>query len=471
MRTPVHSSHFSNLLGLSPDLIRRFGNHTSDYRLYPETGYFVEAFDTHAYLSWLNNRNSGHFRRPLSLYVHIPFCHTLCSHCNFHQIIAHDNADSTNTYLHYLLREIKLHGQLFKDDPKVEQVYFGGGTPTYLNDTQLGEIIAGIQQNFNLVHEGEYCIEIDPRHFQHRSVQALRDMGFNYAIIGVQDFDQQVQQSIQRLQSEEVTLHAIQSAQQAKFQSIRIELSFGLPKQNLDKFAYTLEQVIAVDPNQIKLLNYQHLPERFKAQRSIDPADLPSVKTRFEMRLLAIARLTETGYTHIGMNLFAKLDDPLVHARRQGRLHYGLQGYSIYPDCDHVALGLSGIGSIGPTLNQNHCDLAQYYDKLGQNTLPIMRGLELNADDLIRRSVMHALICHAVISHESVEAFFPIEFKKYFSDELTELRSYEQAGLVTLDHDEIVVTPQGQLLINSICKVFDKYLRANQQRKNRLLLI
>ena len=466
----LNSLYFPGLYGLSSALVRRFDNHASDYRLYPEIDYFIEAFDVHSYLSWLNNCKSGYLRRPLSLSVHIPFRPTLSAHCDFQQIIAHD-VDGINTYLDYLLHEIRLQGQLFKNDPKVEQVFFSGGAPTYLNDTQLRKIVAGIEQNFNVMKECEYCIEIDPQQFQHRSMQALREMGFNGAVINVVDFDQQVQQSIKCLQSEEISLHAIHAVQRAKFRSVRIELSLGLPKQDLDKFAYTLEQVIAVNPNQIKLLNFQHLPTRFKEQRSIDPTDLPNVNTRFEMRMMAIKRLTEKGYAHVGMNLFARLDDPLVHAQRQGRLHYGLQGYSIYPDCDHIAFGLSGIGSMGPTLNQNYCDLSQYYDKLEQSILPIMRGLELSADDLIRRSVMHALICHAVISHESVETFFPIEFKQYFAVELAELRSFEQAGLVTLDHDEIVVTLQGQLLINSICKVFDKYLRTNQQRNKRLLLI
>ncbi len=466
----LNSLYFSSLNGLSPALIRRFDNHASDYRLYPEIDYFIEAFDVRAYLSWLNNCKSGYLRRPLTLSIHIPFCPTLCAHCNFQQIIAHD-VDGINTYLDYLLREIRLQGQLFKNDPKVEQVFFGGGTPTYLEDAQLRKIIESIEQNFNVMNEGEYCIEIDPRQFQHRSMQALREMGFGGAVINVVDFDQQVQQSIKCQQSEEVSLRAIHAAQQAEFRSIRIELSLGLPKQDLDKFAYTLEHVIAANPNQIKLLNFQHLPARFKVQRSIDPVDLPNVSTRFEMRMLAIRRLAENGYAHVGMNLFAKFDDPLVHAQQQGRLHYGLQGYSIYPDCDHIAFGLSGIGSMRPTLNQNYCDLSQYCDKLEQGILPIMRGLELSADDLIRRSVMHALICHAVISHESVETFFPIEFKQYFAAELAELRSFERAGLVTLDHDEIVVTPQGQLLINSICKVFDKYLRTYQQRNKRLLLI
>lgn len=465
----MHSSYSSSLSGFNPDIIRYFGNYTADYRLYPGTDYFVEAFDALAYSAWVSNRKSGRLRRPLSLYVHIPFCHTLCSHCNFHQIVAH-GADGIDTYLHYLTHEITLQAQLFSGDAKIERIYFGGGTPTYLNDAQLHQIVASIREHFNLNQIGDFCIEIDPRQVQSRSMQALRDMGFNCAVIGVQDFDQQVQQSIQRLQSENATLQTILDARQVQFQSIRIELSYGLPKQDLQKFAHTLEQVIATHPNQIRLLNYQHAPERFKSQRRIDPADLPSTETNFEMRMLAISHLAKAGYKHIGMNLFAESGDPLTLAQHQGRLHYGLQGYSI-SDCDHIALGLSGIGSIGPTLNQNHCDISQYYDKLEQNIIPIMRGLELSADDLIRRSVMHALICHAVISCESVEAFFPIDFKQYFATELNELQPYEQAGLVMLDHDEITVTPKGQLLIAGICRVFDKYFRTCQQRKNRLSLV
>jgi len=470
---PVHPLSFSglssDLLEINSDLIRRFGGHYSDYRLYPGTDYFVEAFDVHTYSSWLGNRKSGHFRRPLSLYVHIPFCTSLCFYSHFNQIIPAD--DDIETYLDSLTREIRLRGQLLKDDPKVEQLYFGGGTPTFLSDTQLNKIMQEIRQNFNLVKEGEYCIEIDSRQIINPSMQALKEMGFNCAIIGVQDFDQVVQQSIQRLQTEDTTLRAIRNAQQAGFKTVRIELIYGLPKQTVKKFEYTLGRIIAANPNQINLLNYLHLPEKFKPQRNINLEDLPDTEAQLGMLLLAIARLTDAGYMHIGMNLFAKHDDQLVIAQRQGRLHYSLQGYSVYPDCDRIALGVSGIGCIGPTLNQNHCDLLEYSDKLERNILPILRGVELSADDLVRRSVMQALICHSVLSFESVETYFPIEFKHYFATELTELLLYEQAGLITLDDDEIIVTSMGQLLLSSICRVFDKYLRANQQRKNNSMLI
>lgn len=465
----VHSLLSSNLLQINLDLIRCFECQHVDYRLYPKTDYFVEAFDAHTYSDRLSHRKTGRFHKPLSLYVHIPFCSSLCFYCHFNQLISDDH-DSIKKYLDYLLLEIKLQGQLLKDDPKVEQLYFGGGTPTFLNASQLSSIMHEIQQNFNLIKEGEFCIEIDVRQITNLSMSTLREIGFNCAIISVQDFHHSVQQSIHRIQTEDATLRAIRDAQRAGFKSIRIELTYGLPQQSLEKFEYTLEKIIAASPNQISLVSYLHLPEKFKPQRSIDLKDLPNIEIRFEMMLLAITRLTVAGYVHIGMNLFAKRDDQLVVAQHQGRLHYNLQGYSI-PDCDHIALGVSSIGSVGPTLSQNCCDLLQYYDKLERHVLPIMRGIELSADDLIRRSVIQSLICHSVLSFESIEAFFPVEFKYYFSTELTELLVHAQAGLITLEDEEIVVTPKGQLFIGSICTVFDKYLRADQLRKYYWTLI
>ncbi|MDE2387528.1 MAG: oxygen-independent coproporphyrinogen III oxidase [Betaproteobacteria bacterium] len=461
----MHSSRFldssTGLFHINPDLIRRFGVYDADYRLYPHIEFFDEAFDARTYSAWLKNCKAGHLRRPLSLYVHIPFCRSLCFYCQFNQIMA-DGNDNITIYLNHLSHEIKLQAQFFKESPKLEQLYFGGGTPTLLNEAQLSSILQEIQQHFNLMKDGEFTIEVDSRQMHHLSMRALKEMGFNSVIMGVQDFDHDVQQSIHRAQTEDVTLNAICNAQQAGFKTIRTELIYGLPAQTVKKFEYTLEKIITTKPHQINLLNYHHLPEKFKPQRNINSEDLPGAETVLEMLLLAISRLTETGYKHIGMNLFAVQSDQLVIAQRQGRLCYGLQGYSIYPDCHRIALGMSGIGSFGSVLSQNDCDLERYYDKLNRNVLPIMRGIELSADDLIRRSVMQALICHSILSFESVETYFPIEFKNYFAAELAKLSVYEQAGLVTLDDQEITVTPKGQLLINSICRVFDKHSRINQ---------
>lgn len=459
----MRSQLSSHLIEIDADLIRRFGYSHQDYRLYPQADYLAEAFDAHAYAAWINIRKTSRVHRSLSLYIHIPFCNTLCCHCHFNQIIANGDACIAQ-YIDYLLQEIKLQGKLFQDDLKINQLHFGGGTPTLLSTTQLSNIMAEIRRNFNLSSEGEFCIEIDPRQTTNAPLSTLRAIGFNRAIISVQDFDWQVQQAIHRIQTENDTISTIQTAQQVGFKTIRVELTYGLPKQNVEKFNHTLERIIASCPDQISLSGYLHIPEKFKPQQYIDAKDLPGAEIKLEMILHAISRLSSAGYIHIGMNLFARYTDQLAIAQRQGRLHYSLQGYSIHPNDDHVALGVSAIGSIGPTISQNHRDLQLYYDKLDHQIIPIMRGLELSADDLLRRSVIHALICHSVLSFESVETFFPIDFKCYFSIELEELRAYEKAGLVTLSDNEVLITPRGQLLINSICMVFDKYLRASRQR-------
>lgn len=448
---------------LSSTLISRFGYNQQNYTLYPEPSHFIEAFDTQAYIAWVNNRKIGGNRRSLSLYVHIPFCSSPCFCCQSNQIITNDQAD-IKRYLDHLSREIRLQGKLFQDDSKVEQLHFGSGIPTYLNEIQLGGIMHEIRQNFNLVQDGEYFIEIDPRQVTRSRLKTFSDMGFNCVVIGVQDFSLQVQQATHHFQSEQDTLHVIQAAQQEGVKSIRVELFYGLPKQGLKEFGYTLEKIINVNPNQINLLSYLHLPEKFKPQRRINAVDLPSTETKFEILQFAISCLTNAGYIHIGMNLFAKHDDPLVTAQRQGRLYYNTQGFSIYPDSNLVALGASSIGSVGPTLSQNHCDLLQYYDKLAYDQVPILRGFELSADDLLRRSVIHALICHSVLSFESIETIFPIDFKHYFETELIELLVHEKAGLLALVNEEISITPIGRLLISSICTVFDKYQRVSRAR-------
>ncbi len=443
------------------DLIRRFGCNDADYRLYPEIRYFVEAFDANAYSAWLSHYKTRRFCRSLTVNVHIPFRHSLHFYCHFDQMACNDS-DSIKKYHDYLLREITLYSQLLKDPPIVEQVYVGGA-PNYLSDNQLNSVLHEIQKKFTLMKGGKLCIEMDSRQVTKSSLQALREMGFNCAVIGVQDFDQGIQQPLHDSLIEANTLCAIRNAHQAGFKTIKIELFYGLPKQNLEKFAYILEKIIAANPDQINLLNYFHRLDKFKQQRNISLNDLPSKEVRLEMRLFAMIRLTNVGYVYIGMGLFARHSDPLVVAKHQGRLQYGLQGYSTSSDSCCIALGISGVGNIGPMLNQNACDLMSYYSKLERNMLPIMRCITLSGDDLIRRSVMQALICHSVLSIESVETFFPIDFKNYFAMELAELVTYAQAELITLDDEQIVVTPKGWLLINNICGVFDKYLRTSRQ--------
>lgn len=453
------------------DIIHLFDVGAQYYALlYPTVDRFVEAYDTAAYLANATNRKIGKIRRPLSIYVHVPFCSAICFYCNDTPIVTKSNAD-TKKYISFLLREIKLQGHLFQDDPNVEQIYFGGGTPTLFNEHELRCVTDGIHRHFNLSADGEYSIEIDPRQITSQTMAALKEMGFNAIIIEVQDFDYEVQRAIHRIQPESKTLSTIQAAQQEKFQSIATRLIYGLPKQTVKKFDETLTKIIAERPDRISLVNYVYLPEKFKPQRNINAADLPSTEIRLEIIQQAINRLSNAGYIHIGINHFSKNNDELAIAQRQGRLFHNYQGYSTHMDSDLVGLGVAAIGSIGPTYSQNDRDLGRYYDKLAQNILPIARGLELTADDLLRRLVMHTLICNSVLLFESIETAFPIDFKNYFATELAALIEFEKSGLLTLNDEEILITPNGKIHMQNICMVFDKYLRTNNERKHQPRII
>lgn len=446
------------------DVIRRFDIKMPNYPLYPSIDYFIDTFDASAHENWAENRKIGGARRPLSIYAHIPFCRSLCFYYKHNHINTNKKAD-IEKYISFLLREIKLQKELFQNDTSVEQVYFGGGTPSILNEDQLYRVISGIYQYFSLTKNGECAIEVDPRLTKNDSISILREIGFNSITLSVQDFDCEVQQTAHRNQNEDDTLRVIHEAQQEKFKSINIGLAYGLPKQNIDKFDRTLEKIINARPNRISLMNYIHLPENFKAQRRIKVKDSPLTEAKLEIIRHAINQLTKHEYVHIGINHFARHDDKLVVALQQGRLYLNFQGYSTHVDCDLIGLGVSAIGSIGPTYSQNYCDFDQYYHKLKQNTLPIMRSLKLTTDDLLRRLVMHMLMCNSILSFELIETAFPIDFKHYFGTEMVELLEYKKLGLVTLNDEEMTVTPKGRLLICSICMVFDKYLREYNERR------
>ena len=460
----MYSQHPIGTLEVDLDVIRRFDIKTPNYPLYPSVDYFIDAFNASVHANWAGNRKIGGARRPLSIYAHIPFCNSLCFYCKYNHIITSKKAD-IEKYIGFLLREIKLQEELFQNDTSVEQIYFGGGTPSILSDDQLYRVMSEIYQRFDLTKNGECTIEVDPRLTENDSISTLGEIGFNSIRLSVQDFDCEVQQAVHRNQNEDDTLRVIHDAQQEKFKSINIDLVYGLPKQNIDKFGRTLEKIINARPNRISLVNYMHLPEKFKAQRHIKVIDLPLTETKLEIIWHAINQLTKNGYVHIGINHFARHDDKLVVALQQGRLYRNFQGYSTHADCDLIGLGVSAIGSIGPTYSQNYCNLDQYYDKLKQNTLSIMRGLELTTDDLLRRLVMHMLMCNSTLSFESIETAFPIDFKYYFGTEMVELLEYEKSDLITLDDEEITATPKGRLLIWSICMVFDKYQRKHDERR------
>ena len=446
------------------DLIRRFDQHGPRYTSYPTADRFVESFGADAYESWLARRNVGGIVRPLALYLHLPFCSTLCFYCGCNKIITRDRSKGVS-YLKYLTQEIALQTSALGDRADVAQMHWGGGTPNFFALDQVAELCAQLRDHFNFDSDGEYSIELDPRMADAVYVAGLRECGFNRISLGVQDFDLEVQRAVHRIQSEAQTLEVIAAARENGFHSINIDLIYGLPKQTLVSFERTLERVIAADPDRIAVYNYAHIPTLFKPQRRIRECDLPASDVRLKLLALAIRRLTAAGYQYIGMDHFAKTDDSLAVAQRQGRLHRNFQGYSTHADCDLLALGVSAIGNIGPTYSQNYRTLEEYYDSLDRNRLPVMRGLELSADDLLRRAVIGALMCHFALSKQSLAISYLIDFDNYFKNELNELREFEELGLVELDESEIRVTPKGRLLVRNICMVFDRYLRQDRERR------
>lgn len=450
-------------LEFDADLIRKYDRSGPRYTSYPTADRFVEAFDADTYRAWTGKRNIGGIRRPLSLYVHLPFCNTLCFYCACNKIVTKDRSKAAK-YLDYLFKEISLQGELLRDDKRVHQLHWGGGTPTFLSDDQLKSLMQKIRESFDLAPGGEYSIEVDPRKVGEETVGVLAEIGFNRISLGVQDLDPQVQKAVNRIQSEEETLRVIRAARGNGFKSVSLDLIYGLPKQTVASFGRTLERVVAADPDRISIYNYAHLPALFKPQRRINEQDLPSPEAKLEILSLAIQRLTQAGYVYIGMDHFAKPNDELAVAQRQGRLHRNFQGYSTHAGCDLVGLGVSAIGQIGPTYSQNYRSLEPYYESLGQGRLPVMRGLELTADDLLRRAVIQALICHFELSVESVEIAYLVDFWRYFGRELKDLEDMARDGLVTLSDKWISVTPRGRLLVRNICMVFDKYLRADRER-------
>jgi oxygen-independent coproporphyrinogen-3 oxidase len=448
-----------------PDLLRRFDVPGPRYTSYPTADRFVEAFDAQAFANWLRKRGDTVGPKPLSLYVHLPFCNTVCYYCACNKVITRDHGKSAE-YLAALEREADLVSALLTGERRVEQLHLGGGTPTFLSDDELRALMSMLTARFPLADKGEFSVEVDPRSAPADKVRVLGELGFNRMSVGVQDFDINVQRAVNRLQSLESTLATIEAARASGFKSVNLDLIYGLPKQTRQTFARTLDTVLQIGPERIALYHYAHLPKRFKPQRRISPAELPSSQEKMGIMLDAIERLTDAGYQYIGMDHFAKSDDDLARAQNQGRLHRNFQGYSTRPDCDLVGLGVSAISKIGPTYSQNVRELDEYYDRLNHGLLPTARGILLDRDDLLRRAVIMSLMCHFVVSKEAIEAAHLIKFDEYFRRELVALEKFVAEGLVELSADWISVTPKGKLLIRAIAMCFDRYLQ-NDERARR----
>jgi oxygen-independent coproporphyrinogen-3 oxidase len=448
--------------------IRRYDTSGPRYTSYPTAVQFREDFREAEYRAAAAGSNAA--GAPLSLYFHLPFCDTVCYYCACNKIVT-KNRSRTGPYLDRLFREIELQGSLFDRSRPVDQLHWGGGTPTFLNADQMQALMDRTRETFHLHDDdrGEYSIEVDPREADADTIRLLRALGFNRLSLGVQDFDPAVQQAVNRLQSEAETFAVLEAARDSGFRSVSFDLIYGLPYQSVASFGATLEKVIAAGPDRLSVFNYAHLPELFKTQRQIRSDDLPSPAEKLAILKYTIERLSAAGYVYIGMDHFAKPDDELAMAQREGTLYRNFQGYSTHADCDLVAMGITAIGKVGATYSQNLKTLDDYYSALDAGRLPVFRGIALSHDDRLRREVITRLICHFRLAFATIESAYGIVFRDYFADELAGLQAMQADGLLAIDASGITVAPVGKLLIRNICMVFDRYLAGASHRFSKVI--
>ncbi|MES9875445.1 MAG: oxygen-independent coproporphyrinogen III oxidase [Candidatus Sedimenticola sp. PURPLELP] len=447
------------------DLINKYDYAGPRYTSYPTAPQFHEKFGEEEYrAAALKSNESG---QPLSLYFHIPFCDTVCFYCACNKIATKDRG-LNQPYLDRVFKEIEMQGELFDNSRKVDQLHWGGGTPTFLSHEQMAELMRVTGKHFNLADDdsGEYSIEIDPREATADTIKLLRDVGFNRMSLGVQDFEERVQKAVNRIQSEQCTFEVLQAAKDNGFRSVSIDLIYGLPFQSVDSFAKTLDRVIEVGPDRLSVFNYAHLPHVFKPQRRINEDELPEPQEKLEILQMTIDHLADAGYVYIGMDHFARPDDELAIAQREGTLYRNFQGYSTHAECDLVAMGVTSISMVGSTYSQNKRGLEEYYERIDAGRLPVFRGFELNRDDQIRRDVITKLICNFVLDFASVEQAWGINFQDYFGQDLQKLEGMVGDGLLEMDAAGVRVLPRGRLLIRNICMAFDAYLPPASQQKN-----
>nr|WP_181256393.1 oxygen-independent coproporphyrinogen III oxidase [Zobellella taiwanensis] len=455
----------SAMIEWDQSLIEKYNYSGPRYTSYPTALEFSDAFGM-AEFEAAAGRYPG---RPLSLYVHVPFCHKLCYYCGCNKVITRHQGKA-DTYLDYLEREIERLAPLFADRT-VTQLHWGGGTPTFLTEVQIRRLNSLLRRHFSFAERGEYSIEIDPREIELSVLEVLKEEGFNRISLGVQDFDKAVQKVVNREQDNDFIKALVRRADELGFVSTNLDLIYGLPLQTPASFRHTLEQVAAMAPDRLSVFNYAHLPSRFAAQRKLNEADMPKPAQKLAMLQDTIAYLTGQGYQFIGMDHFAKPGDSLAVAQRQGELHRNFQGYTTQGDCDLLGLGVSAISMVGDAYSQNHKDLKRYYAQLDRLGHAQTVGYALNQDDRLRRDLIKTLICNFELEFAPLEREYGIRFADYFAEDLTLLQTFMDDGLVTLESGAIRVAPKGRLLIRNICMCFDVHLRrqARMQQFSRVI--
>jgi oxygen-independent coproporphyrinogen-3 oxidase len=454
------------------ELISRYNLFGPRYTSYPTATQFHESFGIKEYCDVVTDSNEELLPKPLSLYIHLPFCNTVCFYCACNKIIT-ANKNRATPYLDDLHKEISLQGPMFDDDRVVKQLHWGGGTPTFISHEQMSALMRHIKNNFRLLDDdsGEYSIEIDPREIKSETISLLRNLGFNRISIGIQDFNNNVQEAINRKQTYEQTKQVFDEARKRRFHSINVDLIYGLPKQTVRTFCDTIGKIIEMNPDRIAIYNYAHMPRLFKTQRQINEDDLPAPNEKLEILNESINALTDAGYVYIGMDHFAKPDDELAVAQRKGNLHRNFQGYSTNSDCDVIGFGITAISKIGNSYSQNCRTLEEYNASLNKNKIPVYRGYLLNEDDEIRREVITQLICHFQLDYDEIEDLCRIDFKDYFSEEMKLLSEMEKDELLKIDDEKIEVLPEGRFLIRNICSVFDSYYDKQNNRNTHSKMI
>lgn len=436
------------------------------YTSYPTADRFVDSFNAASYQRALQQRalaTASGDAAPLSIYVHIPFCESVCYYCACNKVVTRQH-ERAGEYLAALQREIELHVAVLGRGQPLTQLHLGGGSPTFLDDDELEQLMAALRSAFQIASDAELSIEVDPRTVDALRLRHLAALGFNRLSFGVQDFDPEVQKAVHREQPFEAVEALMRVAREIGFESINADLIYGLPRQTPATFSHTIAQMGALRPDRIALYAYAHLPQRFKPQRRIHAHELPAAGDRVHMLRAAISGFQGLGYTHIGMDHFALPGDPLAVAKREGRLHRNFQGYSTQADSDLIGLGVSAIGKVGRCYSQNDKTLSSYYEAIDQARFASVRGLELSDDDVLRREVIMALMCQGRVEFDAIERVCPVRVQEYFVAELERLRPLQALGLVGLEPTAIQVTPLGWYFVRAIAMVFDRYLAPEASR-------
>ncbi|WP_406672455.1 oxygen-independent coproporphyrinogen III oxidase [Natronospira sp.] len=455
-----------------PDLMRRYDVRGPRYTSYPTALQFSDEFGEEAYREMVRISNEEPIPRDLSLYVHLPFCQEACWYCACHRSITR-RSDRGHRYLGHLAEELHRQAALFDPDRKLRQLHLGGGTPTFHSPAELQGLMNAVSSAFNLAapEEREFSVEIDPRSVSEQDLASLVETGFNRMSLGIQDFDRRVQEAVNRIQPFAMVADQVAAAREAGVGGLSFDLIYGLPRQSMEGFAHTLDQVIELAPDRLSIYAYAHMPDRFPVQRLIDGDSLPNAELRLSLLTLAVDKLSQAGYEHIGMDHFARPGDPLVKARDQGELQRNFQGYSTHAECDLIGLGASAIGKVGDCFSQNLTEIRQWQKAVKEGRLPIARGLVLTADDRIRQHVIQSIMCNGIVDARQVGRRHHIDFWTYFSDTLPALETMATDGLLTLDKDGFSVTSAGRFLLRNVAMLFDAYNAPakGQQRFSRVI--